>query len=337
MGLIDWCIVAGLLLLLTTAAVFTKRYTQSVADFLAANRCAGRYLLSVSESMAWVGAISIVASFEMYYSVGFSAFWWTLMTVVVEIAMFLSGWVYYRFRQTRALTLAQFLEIRYSKKFRVFAGIVCWLSGVINFGIFPAVGARFFIYFCGFPNTLACHALVMTILLAIAFLFASLGGQIAVLVTDFIQGMFCNIVFIIIIIVTLSIISWPRISEALLATPQGVSRVHPFQMQETPDFNIWYFLIAAFSMFYTCGIWQGSQGNNASALNPHEARMGKVLATWRGLTNYLFILVIPICAYTFLHHADFALLAEKTRAIIATIEIEDRRIRLYPFCSFSFI
>ena len=33
------------------------------------------------------------------------------------------------FVQTRALTMAQFLEMRYSKKFRTYAGIVAFVSG----------------------------------------------------------------------------------------------------------------------------------------------------------------------------------------------------------------
>ena len=36
----------------------------------------------------------------------------------------ISGWVIYRFRETCALTLAQFFEIRYSKKFRIFTGMM---------------------------------------------------------------------------------------------------------------------------------------------------------------------------------------------------------------------
>ena len=60
----------------------------------------------------------------------------------------LSGFVSYRFRQTRAMTIAEFLEIRYSRRFRIFMGCLAFTAGIINFGIFPAVGARFFIHYC---------------------------------------------------------------------------------------------------------------------------------------------------------------------------------------------
>jgi len=41
------------------------------------------------------------------------------------------------------MTLAQFFEVRYSKAFRLFTGGLAFLAGIANFGIIPAVGARF--------------------------------------------------------------------------------------------------------------------------------------------------------------------------------------------------
>ena len=43
-------------------AVWTKRYVQSVADFLAANRCAGRYVVCVAQSMSGLGAAAVVGA-----------------------------------------------------------------------------------------------------------------------------------------------------------------------------------------------------------------------------------------------------------------------------------
>ena len=36
----------------------------------------------------------------------------------------------------RALTLAQFLEIRYSRGFRVFCGFIAFVAGVLNYAVF---------------------------------------------------------------------------------------------------------------------------------------------------------------------------------------------------------
>ncbi|HBG28629.1 MAG: hypothetical protein A2Y10_00040 [Planctomycetes bacterium GWF2_41_51] len=316
---IDWAIICSLLITLTAVAFFTKKHTKSVADFLAANRCAGRYLICVAQGMAGVGSISLIAGFELYYETGFTAVWWQLIMVFVTTLIFLSGWIVYRFRQTRALTLAQFLEIRYSKRFRVFTGLLGWLSGVINFGIFPSVGARFFIHFCGFHDTTAMYAIVMAVLLIFALYFTFIGGQIAVIVTDFMQGVFTNIAFVVIIIIVLLKFDWSQIIQSLSMTEQGSSMLHPFQTQNAKDFNIWFYLILAFSYLYSALVWQGSTGYNVAAINAHEARMGKILSTWRILSLNLFMMIIPVCAYTFMHHNDFTETAQKAQDVIGSI------------------
>src|SRR3989339_149757 len=152
---IDWTIVIGVCAFLLAIAKVTKRHNKSVADFLAANRCAGRYMLAVSGDMSSLGAITILGWFEMYYKAGFSAAWWQMMTMPVPILIALSGWVIYRYRQTRAMKVAQFFEMRYSRNFRVFSGILCFIAGILNFGIFPSAGARFFIYFCDLPQAIS--------------------------------------------------------------------------------------------------------------------------------------------------------------------------------------
>ena len=173
---IDWSIVAVFVVGMFALAIYTKSYTKSVADFMVANRCAGRYLLSISGAMTGIGAISFVAVFEMYYKSGFCAAWWEMLVWPIFLVITLSGYVVYRYRETRAMTLAQFFEMRYSKKFRVFTGILGWLSGIINMGIFPAVTARIIIYLCGFPLhfemfgvTFSTFVVVMLVELFIAF------------------------------------------------------------------------------------------------------------------------------------------------------------------------
>ncbi|MFV0338583.1 MAG: sodium:solute symporter, partial [Chthoniobacterales bacterium] len=191
MQTLDWVIVGGLIALLLVIAAVASRLTRSVADFLAANRSAGRYLLSISSGMSGMGAISIAAIFEKYYQAGFGAYWWGQMLGPIGLVMALSGFVIYRYRETRALTMAQFFEMRYSRNFRIYAGVLAWVSGVLNYGIFPAITSRFIIHFTGLPETfslggweLSTFSVVMIVMLTIAVLMATLGGQIAIMITD---------------------------------------------------------------------------------------------------------------------------------------------------------
>jgi SSS family solute:Na+ symporter len=325
---VDWSIVLILVVALFAGALYTSRYTKSVSAFLAANRCGGRYLIAMALAMAGTGVISLVYWFEIYYEAGFTAYWWSSLTEPALIVIALSGWIVYRYRQTRAMTLAQFFEMRYSRNFRVFAGVVAFAAGIINFGIYPAVGARFFIALCGLPADfqlfgVTCSTLVsiMVALLSFAIVFTFLGGQIAVMVTDFIQGAFANIVFVVLIFYLLVVVfRWEQIQYVLLHGPEGKSLIHPMQVSQQQDFNLTYFLIAVAIVFYTFNSWQGTSGYNCCAKNAHEAKMAGVLYGWRFRVLLTVTLVVPVAVLTLLNHPDFAAPAAALQGSLDAIE-----------------
>lgn len=329
LSLLDWSIVIVTFSLMVYGVVFSKRFMKSVADFLAAGRTAGRYIISVAMGMAMLGAISVVGEFQLFYKSGFCLKWWELSMALAILIVTVSGWVVYRFRQTRALTMAQFFEMRYSRNFRVFSGILAWISGIINFGIFPAVGARFFIYFTGLPVSLpifgievSTYVMMMLFLLSIALSFVFAGGQIAVIVADFIQGVFTNAVFIILILFFFFTLDWSQIFEALLNAQQGphASLINPFKTSQVDDFNFWYFIIGLIGFVYNFMSWQGTQAYNSSAKSAHEAKMAQVLGNWRNYPRNLFLVFIPVVVITVMNHVDFAPIAGKVNQILGTIE-----------------
>ncbi len=322
MTTIDWVLVAALPLLLAAAALTTRRHARTVSGFLAAERCAGRYLITVAYGMAQVGVISLVWFWQQYYDVGFTSIWWGFLEGPALIAMALSGWVIYRYRRTRALTMAQFLEMRYSRRFRIFAGFVAFAAGLINYGIFPAVAARFFMVLWNLPEvtdlglfTMNTFPLIMLVLLALALFFVFLGGQIAVLVTDWIQGTVSNWAFLVVMIVLLCLVPWSSIESAMLARPEGSSLVNPFDLGNEGRFDAWYWLISVLVLFYGMLSWQGTSGYHASAINAHEAKMANILAGWRFRVLMLVTLLLPLCIHAVQHDPNFA----ETAAAILTV------------------
>ena len=222
MILIDWIIVFIVLAGMIFSVNLSKGLMKSVTDFLSAGRTAGRYLIAVSSGIAGLGAISVVMFLEMGYVAGFSLAWWGLSQGIIILMLTMSGWVIYRFRSTRCLTLAQFFEKSYSRKFRIFTGIVAFTAGIINFGIFPAVGAQFFISYCGFPDSflgVPVYPLMMIVLLGVSLYFVYTGGQIAVIIADFFQGVFATVVLVIVALYLFFNISWDQVSDSLEQTP----------------------------------------------------------------------------------------------------------------------
>ena len=327
---IDWTIVIVFIAFLAAMAVYAKRFNRGVADFLAANRCGRRYLLSVSNSMASIGAISFAGMFQQYYTAGFSAIWWMMMLYPLYLLFALSGWIYYRYRETRSLTMAQFFEIRYSRRFRVFAGILGWVSGVINMGIFPAITARIFIYFCGFPETysvfgfdgVSTFVTIMLVELSIALIFTFLGGMIVVMVTDFLQGILCFSTLTIVMIFLLNRFEWGNIIETLQTAPENASMLNPFKTTKAEGFNLFFFLMYAFAVMYGYGAWQGNQGYFAAAKSAHESKMAGIIGQWRGMIQVILLLIIPICAFTLMHHGNFTSQAQEVHQMLDTITNE---------------
>ena len=365
--LIDWAIVLVVFSGMVISVNTTKGLMKSVTDFLSAGRAAGRYLLSISGGIAGLGAISTVMFLEMGYVAGFSLSWWGLSQGIIILFLTMSGWVIYRFRSTRCLTLSQFFEKRYSRKFRIFTGIVAFVAGIINFGIFPAVGAQFFIQFCGFPDYafgLPVYPLVMIVLLSIALYFVYFGGQIAVIIADFFQGIFAMFVLFIVVIYLFFTVSWEQVSEALENTPiqlaqeeieklnvdesfliledldqknrineieekyANSSRINPFKTSHVEDFNLWYFMIGIIGIMYGSLSWQGQQGYNSSATSAHEAKMGSVLGGFRGFSQGLFFLLVPVLIYVFMNHPDYQSIADSVTQTLSKLETDTLRSQM---------
>lgn len=334
---LDWLILGGIIAFICWTARATGKYTRSVSDFLSGNRSAGKYLLGVADGIAGVGAISIVALFEMYYRAGFTAVWWQTMMTVVMVVISITGWVQYRYRQTRAMTMAQFFEMRYSRSFRIFGGLLAFVSGTINFAIFPAVGGRFFQYFCGLPPYMVAvgpiqidlvFAGIMLFLLTIALAFTLIGGQIVVMVTDFVQGTFCNIMLVILGVYLLYRMDWATLGEALAMAPENASMINPMKTGETENYNVTYFLIGVFGAFFTFMAWQGNQGYYCAAKTPHEAKIGRVIGNLRPIIQGLTMVLLPVSAYAIIHHASFTDYAASIQQTLDTVPTDQLRSQL---------
>lgn len=334
---IDWSIVTAFFVGLVAIALISKQYTRSVADFLVANRCAGRYLLTVADASAGIGTMFMIGNFEKYYKGGMAVAWWGNMLAPIFLILAMTGFVVYRYRETRAMTMGQFFEMRYSRRFRIFAGTLAWASGVVGYGIVPAVTARFFIYFCNLPvHYWQCGpaqinltlGVVMFVLLSIAVTFTLAGGQITVMITDFVQGQFMNVALLLIFAVLAVKVPWSDIASVLKARPPGQSMVNPFDQVDIADFNYMFYVMLAVLAIYGYMATPVAGGFNGAARTPHEAKMARMLAMWRYAVVYLLVMMMPIVAYVLLHGNLAPPLATDVRAALGTIEVEQVRQQL---------
>lgn len=310
---IDWLLLLLPVLIVLGIGVYTRRYMKSVADFMSSGRLAGPYLLAVAKGEQQAGAVVFVAMFEVISRSGFTLTWWGWVGVPIGILVAISGFVIYRYRETRVMTLAQFFELRYSKSFRVFTGMLGFGAGIVNFGIIPAVGSRCMVYFLGLPPVLTVfsHSVptyipLMALFLSITLFMTLSGGLITVMVTDCVQGILSQVFFLVIIGALLTMFSWGQISGVLGHRPPGQSLLNPFDSGSIKDFNIWYTLMATFAAVYGTMAWQNASAYNSAAITPHASVMGGILGRWRESGNVAVVTLLAVCAVTFLHHPDFA-------------------------------
>ncbi len=309
---LDLIVIAVPLLIVLGVSVVMRKYLRSVADFLAASRCAGRYMISTSASEIYATVVLMMTSMEMFSRAGCSLNFWNAFPGLLFFIFGLLGLVTYRFRETRVLTFHQLFEVRYSKNVRVLASFLNVFSGVFNFGVLPALAARFFVYFCGFPAhltllgaTVPTFAVIMTGLMLLSLYMALSGGQVSIMVTDALEGMISSFFYLIVAGFIVFTVSFSQMRTALMSGTPGQSFIDPFDIGGRNDFNGWFVVLGLFLSicYYRGGAWQA--GFIAAAKSAHESRMAQILGSWRGASYGAMATLATLGAFTLLHHPDF--------------------------------
>lgn len=327
MHLIDWAVIIVPLIVLLTVGVITHRKMKSVAHFISGGRVGGRYLLAVARGELQAGAVVFVAMWEMFAQSGFVPFWWGMITGPIGFVVAIFGFVIYRYRETKAMTLAEFFEMRYSRNFRSFTGILGVVAGVINFGIIPAVGARFMVYFLQLPDeispggwSLPTYVPIMALLLSVSLALTLSGGLITLMVTDCLEGIFSQLIYVVLVVGVLWVVPWQDMATVIGDRPPNHSLVNPFDAWAVQDFNLWYVLMGLFLSIYGTMAWQNSSAYNSAGATPHEARMGGLLGRWREMGKGAVVVLLATAAMTFLQHTDYTEASESARQAISGIE-----------------
>lgn len=320
MGLIDWLIVVIPMTFVIGIGLYSRKYVRSVADFLSAGRVCGRYVICASDVANALSIITLVAYVEVHYKTGFAIGFWMGVLGPIGMIMALSGYCVYRFRETKAMSLGQFLEMRYNRSFRIFAASLRSISEILANSIMPAIAARFFIYFLDLPLTVYIFGLTIpTFLLIIVFCLAlaisiiCMGGTLAMVITDAIQGMFCFPLIVVFIFFILYHFSWSNeIVPVMMDRVQGESFINPYDVSKLRDFNIFFVMIVIFNSIFHRASWIGA-GLSSAAKNPHEQKMASILGAWRGQISNIFYVLIALTIITLLNHRSFYLEAKDIR------------------------
>ena len=139
MSWIDWVIMIVPMVFVIFMGVYTRRYIKGVADYLAAGRVAGRYVISVGGVAQGLAVITLIGYTEAHYKTGFAMAFWSNVLTPLSIVLGLTGFFTYRFRETKALSVGQFLEMRYNRPLRIYAATLRSVAELLANCMCPAL------------------------------------------------------------------------------------------------------------------------------------------------------------------------------------------------------
>lgn len=335
---IDWCIAIIPLIAILGLAVYSGRYIRGVVDFLAAGRVAGRYVISVGDMASGLSVMLLVAMCEQKYQIGYGIDFWAKIIVPAGIIFSLTGYCTYRWRETKALSFGQFLEMRYNRPFRIFAAALRTASEMIANALSPAIAVNFFIYFLKLPHTftvcgveITTFSFILVTLIILALICIWPGGRVSLLLTDTFQGLLAYPVFVIITGYVLLNISWgAEIAPTMMDRVPGESFLNPYDVSRLRDFNIFSLVVWLFSTLLNRASWYGND-TSGSAKTPHEQKMAGILGSWRSGFSTVMLITLAIMVITIMNHRNYAPQAKVIRdalsaqAAAETIESDAER------------
>ncbi|MBE6388495.1 MAG: sodium:panthothenate symporter [Lentisphaerae bacterium] len=336
----DWLILFFPICFVLMIAWYTRRYAKDVTNFISSGRTCGRYVIAVGDVAEGLSIMGLVSYVEIHYRNGFATSFWTALFLPLSVILSLFGYCNYRMRETKAQSLGEFVELRYSRKLRVFAAFLRCTSEMFTNMIMPALAARFFIYFLDLPQhftvggvEVSTFHLLMLVVLTLAIFIIWVGGSISINITDTIQGFFCYPMLVVMVIYILYKYPWgEQILPVLMDKIPGESMINPTDIERLRDFNLFSVLALPFiTRFLQRVSWFGGGGSSTAARSAHEQKMAGLLGTWRGSLGSMFYILVALALLTVLNHhfhADKAhdIRVELTEKVAREV-IEDPKMR----------
>ncbi|CUS96980.1 sodium:solute symporter family protein [Candidatus Kryptobacter tengchongensis] len=290
--IIDWLILSFYLAFSVFIGVRAKRYVEDLEAYFVAGRRVKVALGSATLIATEIGIVTFMYLGQIGYLTGFSCF---VLGIIGAFAFFVigkTGFVVSKLRKLKVITIPEFYEMRYSKGVRLFGGMILFLGGVLNMGVFLKFDGLFLAEVMGFGLERDVLFLIMTIMLLIVITYTVLGGMFSVVITDFMQfvilsfGMFITTFFI------LKNVNLFDVANAVVKY-YGEEGINPVL---NPRFGWKFLLWMLIASVTTSGLWQPV---TSKSLSSEDEIVGRKIFTYTGLTlagRYMIPMFWGVCA-----------------------------------------
>lgn len=250
-GFIDWAFIIGFLILSLSIGLFARKQIINVDDFLLVGRRLRSFRGIATLASTEMGLVTIIYFSEEAYSNGFVAI---IAGIIAALTMWVIGKTGFVIKHLRSLgirTVPEYFQIRFRPGVRWIAGVLIFLTGILNLGIFLQVEGKFLSIAMGFP----AHTLpvIMGIILVIVVSYTMLGGMYSVVITDVFQ--FIILLAGIVMITYYSLVHAGGI-KGMVTTVQVHYSDAGFNLRDAPRYGLLFIFWTA--LYYTSG-WSSWQ------------------------------------------------------------------------------
>jgi SSS family solute:Na+ symporter len=263
---IDWLILVTYLGFTVAAGLYAKRYVENLSGYMVAGRRVGLSLGVATFAATELGTITFMYFSELGYVTGFSCFIIGILAMLAYMFVGRTGFIIERLRSLEVMTIPEYYERRYSRNVRLLGGIILFLGGVLNMGIFLKFDGIFLSEVMGFgPSALA---VIMVFMIIVVVLYTVLGGMFSVVVTDYLQFVVLSVGVLVALIAVLVNVDLTSIGNAVMEQ-YGENGVNPLV---NPRFG-WIFIVWILISNIAAGaLWQPGTSKALASENPEVAK-----------------------------------------------------------------
>jgi SSS family solute:Na+ symporter len=263
---IDWVILVAYLAATVAVGIRAKRYVEDLSGYMVAGRRVRLSLGVATFAATELGTITFMYFSELGYVSGFSCFIIGILALLAYMFVGKTGFIIEPLRRLEVMTIPEFYQMRYSRRVRLLGGIILFLGGVLNMGIFLKFDGIFLSEVMGFgPDALV---LIMTLMLLVVVLYTILGGMFSVVVTDYMQFVVLSLGILVALLAVLLSVDIREIGDAVVGN-YGDAGVNPIV---NPRFG-WMFIVWILISNVAAGaLWQPGTSKALASENPQVAR-----------------------------------------------------------------
>ncbi len=288
LSIIDIVIIVVYILIVFFSGSLMKKYVSGISDYLVADRSMQLNLGLISMMCTEIGMITYIYYAQLGYQAGFSGLMAAFPPLIAYWFLGKTGFIIKPLLEMKIMTIPEFFSRRFSKGVRFYVGLIMAIGGILNFGVFPGVEAKFINIVTGIPQE---HVLItMVVLLTIVLLYTLVGGMVSVIITNYIQYALLSFGMIFITVVGFLKVDWHTMIQAVTASV-GTKGINPFFPSATSsEFGIGFLI---WQILFWIALLVGWQAISMRLFSSKNAKVGQKIYMWSGLM-FLSRAILPI-------------------------------------------